>query len=570
MLPGSVTRDGLPGSSGRPLGKGRGSAIRQIPLYAWAGFLLQGISFFYFSFFGALLLLVAALFGACARRTVRPLIQSASLLVVLVGATVVGMSPTLLHWLQDGGNPAAVERSAAEAEVHGLKIRYLLTPVPTNPLPFLRKLSEIAEAKHQDHTEASTTYLGLLGSIGFIALMAYLFARVAGWQSPLDDGIVTACAILILGAFFWCTVGGFGSVFNTYITPVIRAYDRIIVFIVFFILAAYGTVVSTVLAGSSWARAHSLVVVAGLLFITAISFADVILIPHGIQSDEARQTAASDRAFVSSIEQALGGRGMVFQLPYTEYPNGGGPGKILPFDHARPYIQSSANLQWSWGTVMGREGARKMEAVAQLPPDRFIAQIQTLGFRGLWIDTYGYTDAPSGSPVKALTALLGRDPMISPDGRYLFFDLASVHAPSAPPPTESTSLPFKPSEIRPGSSCSIDSINDAKISVHSATVPRSAAFRMDGWVADTDTGAALPDVYVEISNAGGKRFYLHGTRYQRPDVASHFNKPSLVQSGYAASGQLDALPPGSYRLRIVQAEPGRAEGCATDFKLDIQ
>ena len=550
--------------------KGKSSAFREIPMHAWIGFLLQGISFFYFSFFGALLLIAGALFGACRRRTLRPFIHSAWLLAVLLAASVVGVSPTLLHWLQHGTNPAAVERSAAEAEVHGLRIRHLLTPVPAHPLSFMRRLSDIAEAKHQDHTEASTTRLGLLGGVGFVALMAYIFALMAGWRLSSDDGIVAACAALVLAAFLWCTVGGFGSLFNTFISPVIRAYDRIIVFIVFFILAAYGAVVSAVLARKSWAKTHPIAVAIGLVFVTTVSFADVLWIPHGIQTSQARQEAASNRAFVSSIERTLGGQGMVFQLPYTDYPNSGGPGKLLPFDNARPYIQSSANLQWSWGTVAGTEEARRMQAMAQLPPDSLISQLHSKGFRGLWIDTYGYTDQSSGTPAKAIAALLGREPLASPDGRYLFFDLTSSHSPPPPPPVGSSSLPFTQSQIRPGGACFVDSVNDVKVREPSVAVQRSALFHVDGWMADPNTGVALPDIYVEISDAGGTRLYLHGTRYARGDVATHFNKPSLMQSGFVASGELNTLPPGSYRVRILQAEPGAAEGCAADFSLELR
>ena len=79
---------------------------------------------------------------------------------------------------------------------------------------------------------------------------------------------------------------------------------------------------------------------------------------------------------------------------------------------------------------------------------------------------------------------------------------------------------------------------------------------------------ALPEVYVEISN-GGKRLYLHGSRYPRGDVASHFNKTSLLQSGFVATGKLDTLPPGGYRIRILQAVPGAAEACAMDFSMEL-
>ena len=541
--------------------KGEAPAWREIPLYAWVAFLLQGISFFYFSFFGVLLLSVAALYGACRRRSLRPLLQSACLLAVLVTASILCVSPTLVHWMRHGTNPAAVERSAAEAEVHGLRIRHLLTPVPAHPLAVMRRLSEIAEAQHHDQTEASTTRLGLLGSVGFIALLVYIFAVLAGWRWALDDGIIAACAALLLAAFLWCTVGGFGSVFNTFVSPVMRGYDRIVVFLVFFIFAAYGVVVSAVLRRNRW-------VSAGLVLITGMAFADVLWVPAGIQTAAWRQTAASDRAFVAVVEHALGGHGMVFQIPYTGYPGSEGPGKMLPYDPARAYVQSAADVQWSWGTVAGTEEARWEQGVAQLPADSMLAEIEKKGFHGLWIDTYGYTDNAAGMPAKAIAELIGQEPLTSPDSRYLFFNLTAVHAAPALPSVESSAAPFSQAAIHAGASCFVDSIDDAKVPV--AAVQRATPFHISGWVANTDSGVAMPEVYVEMSDAAGKRFYLHGSRSPRGDVATHFNKPSLIQSGFAAGGSLDTLTPGVYRVRILQAGAGAAEACGTDVNLELR
>jgi phosphoglycerol transferase len=538
---------------------GEDRGLRDIPLYAWLGFLLQGISFFYFSFFAVLLVSAAAFYGACARRTWRPVMHAAVLVTVMVGATVVGMSPTLVHWMQHGTNPAAVTRSAAEAEVHGLRIRHLLTPVPEHPLAVMRRLSQIAEEVHQDRTEATTTRLGLLGGVGFVALMVYLFAALAGWRLAADDGLITACSVLLLAALLWCTVGGFGSIFNTYITPVIRAYDRIIVFIVFFILAAYGVVVSAVVERKRW---NPIAVAAALVLITGASYADVLWIPSGIQTSESRQDAKSDRQMVGSIEQALGGKGMVFQIPYTDYPNSGGPGKILPFDHARPYLQSAADVRWSWGAVVNTDEARWMQEVAALPPDQMVARLREKGFNGIWIDSFGYADAPATNPAKAIGEALGSAAVTSSDGRFLFFALsgggggAAVAAPAA-------------AVTGAGGVCAIDKVDDVQLQRWPAVAQRGVPLEMEGWVANVETGVVLPEVSVEITG-GGKRLTLRGSRLARPDVASHFGKASLGQAGFSVKGDVKALPAGRYEVKIVQSGPGSTEGCSKELTLELR
>jgi hypothetical protein len=207
-----------------------------------------------------------------------------------------------------------------------------------------------------------------------------------------------------------------------------------------------------------------------------------------------------------------------------------------------------------------------MQGIAQLPPDFVISEIQSKGFRGLWIDTYGYADNAASMPAKAIATLLGQQPLASPDGRYLFFDLTSSHVAPAPP-VEASSMPFTRAQIHQGGSCNVDSINDSKVP---PAVQRAVAFHIEGWMADIDSGLVQPEVYVEFSDAGGKRLYLHGSRFARGDVASHFNKPSLMQSGFAAGGKLDSLPPGSYRLRILQVGPGTVQACDANLPLELR
>jgi hypothetical protein len=551
------------------LGRWEGSertSPRNIPPYAWLTFLLQGISFFYFSFFGALLLVVAAFFGFCARRTLRPFVFSTWLLLVLLVASVAGVSPTLLHWTRHGRNEIVTARSAAEAESNGLTIRHMLTPVPEHPAALFRNLASKAAAEHPEHTESVGTRLGLLASVGLIGLILYDLAVLAGWRSVFDDGTVRACAALMLAAFFWCTVGGFGSVFNTFVTPLIRGYDRVIVFIVFFILASYGTVVTASLARKSWTKKDFSLTTLVLALITAAAFADALwFVP---QTPEIRRQASAERELVSEIEHVLHREGMIFEIPYTPFASGRGPGRMASFDQARPYIQSDS-LEWSWGTVNGTEQEHWEAEVSQLPPEAMVRELVKTGFRGLWIDTYGYVD-PVELPAKPITALLTRQPLASSDGRYLFFDLSGVHLPALPALQDSLPQSYREFGLRTAGQCNVDAVNWKGISGASLAVDHVSQLRLDGWVADVDKGVALPDVYVELTGAGGKRVYLHASRIGRPDVAASFSKQSLAESGFVAMGELNNLPPGHYHIRILQFGPNGGEACNFGGKLDVK
>jgi hypothetical protein len=274
-------------------------------------------------------------------------------------------------------------------------------------------------AEFPEKTEATTTRLGTLAAIGFVGLMVYIVALLSGWRSDLDDGSVAACAALLFIAFLWCTVGGFGSVFNTLVSPVIRAYNRIIVFVVFLILAACGKLATGWLNRKPWAKSNSVLVGLIVVVLTVLSYLDVRWI--FIQAPTERLEALSDRAFVAKIEGLLGGKGMVFQLPFMEFPAAPRPGKMDSIDPARAYLHS-ASLQWSWGVVRGTAEARWMQRTAELPPDELVRELLARRFRGLWIDTYGYLNNQSTLP-QWIAAVLGRQPVVSPDGRYQFFEL---------------------------------------------------------------------------------------------------------------------------------------------------
>lgn len=534
-----------------------------IPPYAWLTFLLQGVSFFYFSFFGALLLLTAAFVGGCARRTLRPFVYTACLTVVLALASIVGVSPTLMHWSRDGSNPIATARTAADAELNGLKIRHMLTPVPDHPIPFVRRLALKAAAAHPEITESVGTRLGLFAAIGFIGLILYILAVISGWTLASDDGTVRACAALLLVALLWCTVGGFGSVISTFVTTLIRGYDRVIVFIVFFILASYGTIATSFFSKTKWITRNFKI--ATLVVITAASFADALwFVP---QTPEMRQHAYTERTFVSNLETVLGKNAAVFEIPYTAFPSGAGPGRIAPFDHLRPYIQSNG-LKWSFGTTNGRPEASWEQDVSQFPPEVMIQELVRKGFRGLWIDTYGYQDAAM-VPSKAISTVLTRQPMSSSDGRYLVFDLAGVRLSDVSTIQDSLPSPYEGRILNFGK-CNVDAVDWNGIAGPSVPVSRLARLRLDGWVADVDKGVAQPDVYVEISTASNRRFYIHASRSARPDVAAAFRQPSLMQSGFVASAKVTNLPPGLYDIRILQLAPDTIEACNSGIKLDVQ
>jgi hypothetical protein len=112
----------------------------------------------------------------------------------------------------------------------------------------------------------------------------------------------------------------------------------------------------------------------------------------------------------------------VFQLPVFPFPEVVPPGKMLDYDPLRGYLADDGTLRWSYGSIKGRPDADwQIRWRDHLGPVAGLPALLGMGFTGIWLDTYGYTDG--GLEARQITESLGVEPLRSPDGRFLFFDL---------------------------------------------------------------------------------------------------------------------------------------------------
>jgi phosphoglycerol transferase len=178
--------------------------------------------------------LATGLIEAINKKKVLPLIHSAILILLISMTTLTCLSPFLKYRFQYGRRfkCEVAHRMPAETEVLGLKIIQLLLP-PQGCHAF-RQYRDYYNFTAPLINENKSAALGLFGSIGFLFLLLVLMVR--RWQ-VIDKNLymiskLNLCAILL------ATIGGFGSFFAYSISPMIRAYNRISVFIGFFALYA--------------------------------------------------------------------------------------------------------------------------------------------------------------------------------------------------------------------------------------------------------------------------------------------------------------------------------------------
>lgn len=381
--------------------------------------LLVGLAGIYYAFFSCFFLGVAGVTASLWRRTVCPLVAACCLIAVITGGVVVSVSPTLLYQHRHGANPEAVARPPQAAELYGLKVVQMLLPIHHHRLESFAHAREVYSNPDTPLiTENEYATLGLAGGVGFLVLVGRLLWRRPGSAPKLLDGL----SVLNAAGVLLATVGGFVALFAYYVTPMIRAYNRVSVFLGFFALAAVA-----LLLDALWRRfaARSLPGRAVGVACAAALLGGALLdqVTPGLSLARAAREAQyrAEGAFIRQVESAVPPGTMVFQLPYTPFPESAPPGRMFDYDHFRAYLHSHT-LRWSYGAMRGRPGDQWLREVAGKPLPEMVETLRQAGFGGIYLDRWGFADG--GSALEAeLTGLLGVGPLASADGRLSFFSL---------------------------------------------------------------------------------------------------------------------------------------------------
>ncbi len=411
--------------------RGKWARVRDVPIYAWIGCVVAGLAYTYTAFFAVFVLLAAGFLGLLRQRSFRAPLFAAALAGTVCATVIVDFSPSLMFWARNGANAGMAFKSPAETELYGLKIRYLITPVPDHPIPLFRAAeARLAETKYPAfENENESGRLGTFGSIGFLYLAVFALGAVVsprfGAERMAD--LLGPCAALTLICILFASVGGFSDFFSGLVSPDIRCYTRIFPFIGFFCVIAAATLLRPL------DRLPTIFAILTLTAITVLAGYDQAVPKRAYDHSEAVYRRDDD--FVRQIETILPANSEVFQLPYTNFPNEIPPGKLFINDSLRPYLHSW-KYRWSWPAVIGTTPAEWNRLAAGLPVPEMLRNISQRGFSGLWLDQAGYD--PGASPEQAIAQELGTAPRLSEDGRFAFFDLrayaAALHAAEAAMP----------------------------------------------------------------------------------------------------------------------------------------
>jgi len=413
---------------------GQAERLRGATLYILlGGCVLIGFSYTYWAFFACFIILAGGITGFLRQLDYKIARLAALAAGLVIISAVANLLPSAVSWVKEpGGRTMLTFKNAAETDVYGLKIRHLITPTSHSPLPMFAKIAaNIRTAKFpMDSTNEGTldARMGACASLGFLILMAVAVLTFAPKGPTLE--ILRAIAVPTLACILLATVGGFGSLFNLFVRPDIRAYNRISIFVAFYSLAALSIVLTKLLSFTSITGLTSLGSTALLSLLLMIGVADQnesSLLHDRRAEDEKKFRILSD--FVGHIEHGLPPHAMVYQLPHVAYGDGDHSAQPTPriWQSApeEPFLLSTS-VRWSFPAISSDAIGFARRVGALTAPDA-VETIRDRGFLGLLIDKFGYTDEGKDLIAK-ISGYLGQQPLQSADQRYVFYNLRAAHA----------------------------------------------------------------------------------------------------------------------------------------------
>jgi phosphoglycerol transferase len=378
----------------------------------------------YYAFFAAFFLFISGISGYCHKKSVEPLLVSGLLVTLIATGVLINILPSLVYKYKHGENIRVAKRNSEEAELYGMKIAQLLLPVSGHRFYKWANLKAQYNSTAPLVNENDSATLGIIGSLGFLSLTGSLFCRGKDhYVNPNLRDYYLLLSFLNISAVLLGTVGGLGSLFSLVISPQIRAYNRICIYIAFFSLFAVAILLETFytkhvksnFGKSAFCSFVGILLVLGIFDQTTRSFAPAY--------EQVKAEYNNDNTFVRSIESSVPEHSMIFELPYVPFPENPSPHKMGSYEHFKAYLHSK-NLRWSYGAMQGRVGDSFQKRVAAEPVGKMAECLAFAGFEGIFINTYGYADGGADMQAKLLR-IFNTPPMISADHKLVFFNMGN-------------------------------------------------------------------------------------------------------------------------------------------------
>ncbi|MFZ9858289.1 MAG: DUF7024 domain-containing protein [Roseiflexaceae bacterium] len=360
-----------------------------------------GTFYVYWSVMSSAVLLVTSLVGSAVRRNWRIALQGVVLTSCMIAGLFLSYLPSLQFAQQNPTNMPLV-REVEDSEKFALWPIALLTPAPAHT-PIGQAYQRFLDNQGLPSEHNINTFLSALGLI--IALSA-LALQLIGRET---SAFLRFFAVIVLGLTLYAAVGGLGLTVSLYITSLIRATNRIIVFISFagIVTAIYAIqhLHNTYAVNRPWLSW----MLASITLVVIWFDAPMAAGPYRNADWSSRTTAwEQERRFFVESEQALGEGAAVYQLPALFFPEG----DMEPaYGQMRCFLFT--RMLCSHGDVFGRDGYLFYRELQHVPIQQQLEIVARLGFDGVMISRNYYRENPGFE--QELAVQLGAPLVVSAD-----------------------------------------------------------------------------------------------------------------------------------------------------------
>ncbi|MGH2915572.1 MAG: hypothetical protein ACRDMX_11345 [Solirubrobacteraceae bacterium] len=376
----------------------------------------------YYAVFAALLIATAGALAPLASRSWRPLLHALGVVALIGGTAFANDLPIAIYRSQHGSDALVAARIPAESELYALKLAEMMLPVPGHRIAALANIRHEYDSTTPIPSEDAQQSLGIIGALSLAWLMLLALASVLGLARPPSLRRQRELAFAAVSAFLLGTLGGVSALIGYLVTSQIRGWDRISIFIAFFAIAAFGLGLDALRRRLRDRRRYLwLALVPAVVAIGIYDQSSPLAVPPYAAN---YASYVSDGQFVAGIQTRVPRGSAIFQLPYVPYPENPPVDRMMDYDLGRGYVHTTTGLRWSYGAMKGRP-QDWAGADDNLPVPTLLDGVVAAGFSGVYIDKFGYVDN-AASLAAAIQADLHTKPLVSPDGRLMFFNLQAL------------------------------------------------------------------------------------------------------------------------------------------------
>lgn len=357
----------------------------------------------YYQFLSCLFICIVILYKFLNHKKLNKILSNIIALILLILFYGINFLPLFIYKLKNSFINIDLPKHFSSAEMYGTKISHLLL----NTKLFHKYYSQSILVN-----ENSTAYLGIIGIIGFIILILFLFI-----DSNKYDSKISLLSKLNIGALLFTTIGGFSSLFAFFITPMLRSYNRISVYIAFISILSFCLIIDKYFIKKN--------LIFYISFVILLFFSLYDQIPNiDFNNKEKSKLFVMDKEFIENIEMSVPEGSAVYQYPNHPMMDGYvSVNGVWHYDELIGYLFSD-KLKWSAKGDYGREENKWYDEVSKLCPLDFLNEISYAGFNGLYIDKRLFEDQDYiNNFQREVEAILNIKPIIHDNDNIFFYSL---------------------------------------------------------------------------------------------------------------------------------------------------